>query len=100
MITDVPIEWLQRKGTLSEFERAQLEQTAAAFNLPFERVIEKFGNRPFGDLTEPLRMFAKKKEESDELWSFSSHFGGKTGCRGFAIVRAGEIRGTFVTLMA
>lgn len=100
MLTHVSTDWLQQKGTLSEFERTRLEQMAAAFNLPLERVVAKFGHRPFGHLTEPLRAFAKKKEEGDELWSFSSHCEGKLGCCGFAIVRAGEIEDTFVTMMA
>ena len=67
MLSDIPIEWLREKSTLEDFERAQLERTAVAFNLPLERIVTKFGHRPFGDLTEPLRSFAKRRNEDEEL---------------------------------
>jgi hypothetical protein len=102
MICDLPIEWLRQKGTVEEFESIELKRKATAFGLPFEKVASKFGARPFGDMTEKWRVFAKKKEEMDELWFFSSpeHMSAKKlGCQGFAIVRDGSIRETFVTLM-
>jgi hypothetical protein len=102
MITDLPVEWLRQKGTVEEFERIELERKASVFGLSVERVVEKFGDRPFGSLTSRWREFVDQKEERDELWFFSSPdhmFAKKMGCQGFAIVRDGSIRETFVTLM-
>src|SRR5947209_1684214 len=102
MITDLPAEWLRHKGTAEEFERIELERKAAAFGLPVEKVVQKLNGRPFGHMTDGWREFTKKKEETDELWFFSSPremFAKNLGCQGFAIVRDGGIRETFVTLM-
>ena len=101
MTTDIPSQWLRRKDTPEEFERAQLERTAAAFALPLGRVQEKFGARPFGTLTEKWRAVVQKLEPGDELWFFSSPsetFPQKLGCAGYAIVRAGAITDTLITL--
>jgi hypothetical protein len=100
-MTDIPHDWLRQKGTPEEFERARLERSAAAFNLPFERVAQKFASRPFGTLTEAWRSFIGRMEPGDELWSFSSpdgSFAKKLGCQGFAIVRGSAIRDTLITL--
>ncbi len=103
MITDIPNSWLRQKGTVEEFERIELERKAEALGLPVEKVVQKFGSRPFGDMTNRWREFAKKKAQTEELWSFSSPehmFAKKLGCQGFAIVRDGSIRETLVTLMS
>jgi len=100
-MTDIPHEWLQRVGTPEEFERARLERTAAAFNLPFEKVAEKFAACPFGEMTDSWRRFVQSLREGDELWSFSSPdvtFSKKLGCQGYAIVRDGIIHETLITL--
>jgi len=101
MITDLPAEWLRRKGTAEEFERIELERKATVFGLPVEKVMLKLGARPFGEMTDRWREFVKKKEETDELWFFSSPehmFAKKLGRQGFAIVRNGSVRETLVTL--
>jgi hypothetical protein len=87
-------------GTPEEFERAQMERLAAAFNISFEKVARQFGTRPFGKMTDKWRVFVAKIEPKDELWSFRNSdeaFAKKLGCQGFAIVRDGIIRETFVT---
>ena len=101
-MTAVPNEWLCRKGTPEEFERAELQRKASAFNLQFEAVAQKFGARPFGQMTDHWRAFVAKLEMADELWQFSSPaemFAKKMGCAGYAIVRDGTIRDTFITTM-
>jgi hypothetical protein len=100
-MTDIPHQWLQRAGTPEEFERARLERTAASFNLPFEKVAQKFAERPFGEMTDAWRRFVHQLGERDELWFFSSPddtFAKKLGCQGYAIVREGIIRDTLITL--
>jgi len=65
-MTEVPRAWLRKSGTPEEFERAQLERTATAFNLPLEKVIEKFRDRPFGRMTHRWRQFVRQLGEGDE----------------------------------
>ncbi len=101
MARQIPHQWLRQKGTPQDFERARLERTAAAFHIPLEVVDRNFANRPFGEMTDAWRAFLAKMVPDDELWSFSSPdstFAKKLGCTGFAIVRAGAIVDTFVTL--
>ena len=103
MITDIPYEWLRRKGTATEFERESLQQKARAFNLPLEKVVQKFGTKPFGHMTDNWRNFIAKIEPEDELWKFASPvgmFSKKLGCLGFAIVRDGTIRATLIMMMS
>src|SRR6266567_1657162 len=98
---DIPQKWLRYRTNPAEVERAQLERTATAFNLPLDKVPEKFGARPFGRLTNDWREFVKRLGEKDELWFFSSpddSFPKKLGCLGYAIARDGVIQDTFVTL--
>jgi hypothetical protein len=98
---DILQKWLQRSGTPEEFESAALERKAAAFNLPVEKVKQKFGDRPFGMMTDKWREFVLQLREEDELWFFCSPpdtFQKKLGCQGFAILREGNIRATLVTL--
>ena len=97
----IPQKWLRHSTTPAEAERLQLERTATAFNLPMEKVIEKFGARPFGAATARWRDFIKQLREKDELWFFSSpdeSFAMKLGCLGYAIVRNGVICETFIAL--
>jgi hypothetical protein len=97
----IPTEWLRQKGTAEDFERASLEQKAAAFSLPFEVVAQKFGARPFAQMTNRWREFVGTKDEQDELWFFRSPeetFARNCGCQGYALVRDGVIRSTFVIL--
>ena len=101
-MTDIPPEWLGRKGTPEEFERAELERKTVAFNLQYEKVFAKLGARPFGHMTDSWRKFVRGMEPDDELWSFGSPsemFAKKLGCAGYAIVRAGTIRDTLIMLM-
>jgi hypothetical protein len=98
---DIPREWLRRTATPEDFERASLERKAAAFDLPFEKVAENFGARPFGALTDQWQNLVKQLTEEDELWFFSSPddtFAKKLGCQGYAIVRHGVVRKTLFTL--
>ena len=100
-MTDIPHQWLRKAGTPAEFERTRLEHTAAAFNLPFEKVAQKFAERPFGEMTDAWRRFVQQLGERDELWFFSSPddtFAKKLGCQGYAIVRDGIIHETLITL--
>lgn len=100
-MTDIPHQWLRKAGTPAEFERVRLERAAAAFNLPFEKVAEKFSERPFGEMTGAWRRFVQQLGERDELWFFSSPedtFATKLSCQGYAIVREGIIRDTLITL--
>ena len=100
-MTDIPHQWLRRAGTPEEFERACLERTASAFNLPFEKVAAKFATRLFGEMTDSWRRFVQQLQEGDELWFFSSPddtFAKKLGCQGYAIVRDGIIHETLITL--
>ncbi len=102
MINDIiPRDWLHRKGTPEDFEREELERKAAVFNIPFEKLAQKLGSKPFGLLTDKWHEFIKTLEPDDELWLFSSPdetFAKRLGCKGFAIVRGGVVRDTFVTL--
>jgi hypothetical protein len=101
-MTDIPRDWLRQKRTPQEFERAQLERTAAAFKLPFEKVVQKCGAQPFGEMTDVWHSFVSQLEPNDELWLFSSPdemFAKTLGCLGYAIVSDGAIRDTLVTLM-
>jgi hypothetical protein len=101
MITDIPRDWLRQKGTAQEFEQARLEQMAAAFKLPCEKIVQKFGTKPFGEMTDSWHSFISRMEPEDELWFFSSPnetFVKKLGCQGYAIVRDGAICDTFVSL--
>jgi hypothetical protein len=101
MVTDVPYNWLKVRGTPEEFENVALEAKAKAFSLPIQKVRERFGARPLGDMTDKWREFLKQMAEGDELWSFRSPektFAQKLGCAGYAIVRNGQIKATFVTL--
>lgn len=87
--------WLRLKGSPEEFERAQQQRTAAAFNLQLEKVVLNFGDRPFGGMTERWRSFVDKIEPGDELWQFNSPeemSAEKMGGAGYAIVRNGAIR--------
>jgi hypothetical protein len=98
---DIPHQWLRRAGTPDEFEQAQLERAATAFNLPFEKVAQKFSARPFGEMTARWRDFVRQVGDEYELWFFSSPddtFAKKLGCQGYAIVRDGIIRETLITL--
>ena len=100
-MTDIPHQWLQKAGTPGGFERERLESTAAAFNLPFDKVAHKLGQRPFGPMTDAWRRFVQQLSDGDELWFFSSPedtFAKKLGCQGYAIVREGIIRDTLITL--
>jgi hypothetical protein len=100
-MNDIPRLWLREAGTPAEFERARLERTAVAFNLPFEKVAQKFAERPFGEMTDDWQRFVRQLGERDELWFFSSPddtFAKKLGCQGYAIVREGIIRDTLITL--
>ena len=100
-MTDIPHQRLRRTGTPEEFERAQLERTAAAFNFPFEKVAQRFGARPFGEMIDGWRAFVRQLGEMDELWFFTSPddtFPKRLGCQGYAIVRDGIIRETLITL--
>jgi hypothetical protein len=101
MTTDIPYQWLRERGTPAQFEQAQLQRTAATFNLPFEKIQQKFASRPFGEMTDRWRMFVAQLTPEDELWNFSSPdetFPKKLGRKGFAIVRAGTIRDILITL--
>lgn len=100
-MTGIPREWLRHKATPEDFERAQLERRAAAFDLPFDKVAQKFSARPFGEMTDRWREFVEQIGENDELWFFSSpddSFAMKLGCLGYAIVRDGDVRKTLVML--
>lgn len=100
-MTDIPRHWLRRSGTPEQFEHARLERTAAAFNLPFEKVAAKFSARPFGEMTDSWRRLVQQLQAGDELWFFSSPddtFPKKLGCQGYAIVRDGIIHETLITL--
>src|SRR5262245_16640216 len=102
MTSKIPLNWLRDVGTPEEFERTQLESMATGFHLPYEKVVEKFGARPFGTKTEEWREFVKDLSDGDQLWSFSSPehtFAKKLGCAGFAIVREGAVRKILITLM-
>jgi hypothetical protein len=80
-----------------------LERKAAAFRLPFDNVAQKFGTRPFGEMTGRWRDFVRQLAEKDELWFFSSPddmFAKKLGCQGYAIVRDGIICDTLITLQS
>src|SRR5436190_581776 len=101
-MANIPHQWLRKRGTRAEFERAHLERTAALFNLPFEKVAKKFGDRPFGERNDGWVRFVQQLAEGDELWFFSSPadtFVRKCGCVGYAIVRDGIVRDTLITLM-
>ena len=79
-----------------------MERMATGFNLPFEKVAEKFGSRPFGRQTDEWHKFVEKLGENDELWYFNSggdSWAKKLGRAGYAIVRNGVIRETFRTIM-
>ena len=74
---------------------------ATAFNLSFEKVSEKFGARPFGNLTGEWRELVRHLTAKDELWFFKSPgnpLGKKLGCQGYAIVQDGVILRTLITL--
>jgi hypothetical protein len=100
-MVEIPHQWLRQAGTPEQFERVRLERAAAAFNLPLEKVAQKFADRPFGEMTKAWRTLLQQLGEGDELWFFSSPddtFAKKLGCQGYAIVRDGVIRDTLVTL--
>jgi hypothetical protein len=100
-MNEIPHQWLREVGTPAEFERAHLESTAAAFNLPVEKVAQKFAEQPLGSMTDAWRSFVQQLGEGDELWFFSSSdgkFAKKLGCQGYTIVREGSIRETIITL--
>lgn len=87
-------EWLRLAGTVEEFEQDSLQRISDASDIPIEKVKEKFGNRPFGHMTDAWNRFTAELNESDELWFFSSPAGAfakKMGCNGYAILRDGEI---------
>lgn len=99
---DIPRDWLRQKGTPEEFEQARLQKTATAFNIPLEKVLQRFNGEPFGEITEAWRTFVRQLGPNDELWLFSSPddmFPKKLGCQGYVIVRDGIIRDTLITLM-
>lgn len=78
-----------------------MERAATAFNVPFEKIAQRFGQRPFGEMTEKWQGFVQQLGEGDELWLFSSPddtFAKKLGCQGYAIVRKGSIHDTLITL--
>jgi hypothetical protein len=100
-VTRIPHQWLRQIGTPEEFEQARLINTAHVFNLTLEKVIQKFGQRPFGKMTNTWKQFIQQFGDGDELWFFSSpdnSFAKGLGCQGYAIVRGGVIFDTFVTL--
>src|SRR5262245_16586806 len=100
-MTDIPHHWLNEKRTPEEFERAQLERMAAGFNVPLEKIQQKFAARPFGNMTAAWRAFVAEMAPDDELWSFSSPAGTwakKLGRSGFAIVRGRTIRNALIML--
>jgi hypothetical protein len=99
MFEGIPANWLREKGIPEEFERSRLAAMAEGFGIPFDKVITKFGERPFGEMTDKWRAFVAGIQDCDELWSFSSPphtFKSKLGCSGFAIVRDGKVRDTLV----
>jgi hypothetical protein len=101
-MTDIPNQWLLKSDTPAEFEQVELRRKAAAFNHPLEKVVEKFHDRPFGEMTSSWRNFVRQLESGDELWSFRSPartFAEKCGRAGFAIVRDGSVRATLVMVM-
>jgi hypothetical protein len=103
-MTQIPQHWLRHAGTPEEFERAALERKATVFRLPFEKVVQRFRERPFGrGMIERWRNFVKQLGEKDELWFFCSPEGTsakKLGCQGYAIVRDGAICATLITLQS
>ena len=99
----IPKQWLQIRKSPSEFELDQLKQMADSFKLPFEKVAEKFADRPFGSMTAKWRSFVSKLGNDDELWYFCSSkesFGKMMGRQGYAIVRSGKIVDYLVTLQS
>jgi hypothetical protein len=101
-MTDIPLQWLRQSGTPAEFELCELRRKASAFNLPLEKIEERFRDRPFGEMTASWRSFVQQLAPGDELWSFRSPddtFANKAGCAGFAIVRDGAIRASFIAIM-
>jgi len=95
------MQWLQRQGTVEEFEQEALHRKSGAFAIPIKKVEAKFRERPFGNLTDEWKKFTDEMEAKDELWFFSSPakmFSKKLGCNGYAIVRDGAIHSTLVML--
>ncbi len=94
-------DWLICRKTPDEFELEALKSKASAFNIPLEKVIKRFSERPFGNITDRWNEFRAKVKDDDELWYFSTpdHMNrNKMGCKGYAIIRKGEIVETLVVL--
>lgn len=94
-------EWLICTKTPQEFERDALESTASAFDLPLNKVIARFADRPFGHVTDKWHRFVSCMLPGDELWSFKTPdemIVNKMGAIGYSILRDGEIVDTFIMI--
>lgn len=97
----IPKEWLVRSKTKEEFEREALERKASVFNIPLEKVVNRFGDRPFGEMTAKWQEFTARMQPEDDLWFFRTPekmFVSKMGALGYAIVRDGKIVDTLVMM--
>jgi len=93
------MQWLQRRGTVEEFEQEALRRKSDSFGVPLDKAKAKLGERPFGTMTDSWKKFVENIESEDELWFFSSppeSFSKELGCNGFAILRDGKIHRTLV----
>ncbi len=82
-MTWIPNEWLQRQASVEDFELEALQRKSDSFSIPLAKVESRFGDQPFGHMTEAWKKFTSVLEPDDQLWFFSSpaeSFAKKLGC--------------------
>ncbi len=80
--------------TPQEFELDALKNKASAFNIPMGKIVQKFADKLFGNMTSKWKEFVSRLEADDELWYFKTPqktITQKMGAIGCAIIRNGKI---------
>ncbi len=94
-------EWLVCQKTPYEFELDALKNKASAFNIPMDKIVQKFADKPFGHMTSKWKEFVSQLLPDDELWYFNTPkkmINQKMGAIGYAIIRKGKIVDTITML--
>jgi hypothetical protein len=96
---DIKESWLIEKLNVADIELNMLKRTSILFNIPFEKISKRFGDRPMGLGQKAWEAFVSKMEDDDELWSYQIPDGSSFSQSGYLIRRGGEVIHVFVSII-